>query len=488
MGPDERELTVTNLGAIDPLGLGYFAVEWAIRIIMLVVVPFRRSPEAARGWLLLVFFLPIPALVLYLIIGRPTYPRWRRRRFEAAQDLLARASREIKHSQHCCRPDLPERFLPAALLIEQLGQFPTLGSNSVEFLSDYDGMVDRLVADIENASDHIHILMYMFADDLTGGRVVDALLRAAERGVACRVLIDALGSRPWARRLRRRLASGGVEIERALPVTFFQRRSTRVDLRNHRKIVIIDGRYGYIGSQNLIAAEFSPGLVNRELVARTSGPVVLEFQAVFVADWFLETGRVLDSPALFPHHHPRAGAVAQLLPSGPDYPISGAERLIVALVHGARHRIAITTPYFIPDEALLKALQTAVLRGVEVKLILSRIADHPLVGLAQRSYYDELLRAGVAIHLFDDGFLHAKHLTIDDEIAVIGSSNIDIRSFLLNGEASLIIYDRTATAGLQAEQALNIARGERLAPEQWSQRPLLAKTVENVARLLSPLL
>ena len=155
MGPDERELTVTNLGAIDPLGLGYFAVEWAIRIIMLVVVPFRRSPEAARGWLLLVFFLPIPALVLYLIIGRPTYPRWRRRRFDAAQDLLARASREIKHSQHCCRPDLPERFLPAALLIEQLGQFPTLGSNSVEFLSDYDGMVDRLVADIENADYYI---------------------------------------------------------------------------------------------------------------------------------------------------------------------------------------------------------------------------------------------------------------------------------------------------------------------------------------------
>lgn len=160
----------------------------------------------------------------------------------------------------------------------------------------------------------------------------------------------------------------------------------------------------------------------------------------------------------------------------------------MALVHGAHRRIVITTPYFIPDEALLQALQTAVLRGVEVHLILSRIADHPLVSLAQRSYYDELLRAGVAIHLFREGLLHAKHLSIDDEIAVIGSSNIDIRSFLLNGEASLILYDQVATAGLQAEQTLTIARSDRLVSAKWDQRPLPTKIIENIARLVSPLL
>jgi len=477
-----------ELGATNPFTLAYIGLEWTIRIIMLAIVPFRRSPDAARGWLLLVFFLPLPALVLYLMIGRPSYPRWRRRRFALARDLLASATRGITHSQHCCRPQLPERFLPASLLIEQLGQFPTLGSNDIELLADYEGVIDRLIADIEQATDHVHLLFYIFADDRTGGRVIEALLRAAARGVACRVLIDALGSRPWARRLSRRLVSGGVEIERALPVTFFRPRSVRADLRNHRKIAVIDGRHGYIGSQNLVAAEFSAGIVNRELVVRASGPVVLEFQAVFVADWFLETGRVLDSPRLFPHHHAHAGVVAQLLPSGPDYPVAGAERLVVALVHGARRRIVITTPYFIPDEALLQALQTAVLRGVEVHLILSRIADHPLVSLAQRSYYDELLRAGVAIHLFYEGLLHAKHLSIDDEIAVIGSSNIDIRSFLLNGEASLILYDQVTTAGLQAEQAITIASSDRLAPAEWGRRSLPTKLVENIARLVSPLL
>lgn len=477
-----------NAIASDPFALAYIVVEWTIRITMLAVVPVRRSPDAARGWLLLVFFLPLPGLILYLLIGRPSYPRWRRQRFTVAKQLLASATHKITHSQHCCRPQLPERFLPASLLIEQLGQFPTLGSNSIELLADYEGVIDRLIADIEQACDHIHVLVYIFADDHTGNRVIEALLRAAARGVACRVLIDALGSRPWARRLSRRLASGGVEIERALPVTFFRPRSTRADLRNHRKIAVIDGRYGYIGSQNLIAADFAPEVVNRELVARAHGPVVLELQAVFVADWFLETGRVLEAPGLFPHHHARAGVIAQLLPSGPDYPIAGAERLLVALVHGAHRRIVITTPYFIPDEALLQALQTAVLRGVEVHLILSRIADHPLVSLAQRSYYDELLRAGVAIHLFREGLLHAKHLSIDDEIAVIGSSNIDIRSFLLNGEASLILYDPVATASLLAEQTSTIARSDRLVSEEWGQRSLPTKIIENIARLVSPLL
>jgi cardiolipin synthase len=479
---------VISGGGLDPLALGYLAVEWTIRIAMLVIVPFRRSPDAARGWLLIVFILPVPALVLYLMIGRPTYPRWRRRRFDEARRLLANATHEIEQSQPCCQPALPENLASAALLIEHLGQFPTLGGNSIELLADYEGMIDRVVADIDQSSDHVHILTYIFADDRTGGRVIDALLRAAARGVACRVLVDAFGSRPWAWRLRQHLTDGGVEVERALPVSFFQRRSARTDLRNHRKIAVIDGLLGYIGSQNLIAADFVPNVVNRELVVRANGPVVIELQAVFAFDWFLETGRVLDAPTFFRHGRRHGGVIAQLLPSGPDYPVAGVGRLVVALVHGARQRVVITTPYFIPDEALLQALQTAVLRGVEVLLIVSRLIDNPLVGLAQRSYYDELLRAGVAIHLFRDGLMHAKHLSIDDEISVIGSSNMDIRSFLLNAEASLVIYDQPVTRRLQAEQQRILAASDRLVLSEWARRHILRKLIENIARLVSPLL
>ncbi len=475
-------------GSIDLFSVGYSVVEWTIRLAMLVFVPFRRSPDAARSWLLIVFFLPIPALILYLMIGRPTYPRWRRKRLALARQLLSNATDVIAHSQHCCRPILPAGFAPVAMLVENLGQFPTLGGNRIDLLSDYDVVIQRLIDDIDRAAHHIHILTYIFADDTVGARVIDALLKAAARGVNCRVLIDAIGSRRWAGRIRSRLRTGGVQIALALPVSYIRRRSARADLRNHRKIIVIDGETGYIGSQNIVDSEFSPGLVNRELVAHVTGPVVLEFQAVFIADWFLETGEALNDQELFPHHHAGSEIVAQLLPSGPDYPVAGAERLVVALIHGARSHIVITTPYFIPDVALTQALQTAVLRGVVVHLILSRATDNKLVRLAQRSYYDELLHAGVIIHLYRSGLLHAKHITIDENVSVIGSINIDVRSFQLNAEASLVIYDEGVTAKLKAEQDRNLANSHVLTLLERNKRSLPTKLVENIARLVSPLL
>ena len=473
---------------IDSLAVGYVLVEWTIRVIMLIVVPLRRSPGAARGWLFVTFFIPIPALIVYLLIGRPTYPRWRRKRFEKARQLLANATDEISHSKFCSHPILPETYAPAAKLVQNLGQFPILGGNRIDLLSDYDRTVDQLVSDINGANHHVHLLSYIFANDRTGSKVIDALIRATERGVECRVLVDALGSRRWARTIRNRLTSEGVQVARALPVTFLRRRSARADLRNHRKIAIIDASIGYIGSQNIIDAEYAPGLFNRELVVHVAGPVVLEMQAVFAADWYLETGQVLDDATYFPHRHGKGSIMAQLLPSGPDFPVTGAGRLVVALIYSARQRIVITTPYFIPDVALVEALETAVLRGVEVNLILSRVSDNILVGLAQRSYYDQMLRAGIAIYLYGDGLLHAKHIMVDDLICVVGSTNIDIRSFQLNAEASLIIYDEKLARMLAAEQSKNIASSERLSQEVWNQRAVPVKLAQNIARLVSPLL
>ncbi len=473
---------------IEFLAVGYVLVEWTIRIIMLIVVPLRRSPGAARGWLFVAFFIPIPALIIYLLIGRPTYPRWRLKRFEKARQLLANATDEISHSKFCSHPVLPEAYAPAAKLVQNLGQFPILGGNKIDLLSHYNRVVEQIISDIDGANHHVHLLSYIFAYDRTGSKVIDALIRATERGVKCRVLIDALGSRRWARAIRNRLTNAGVQVAHALPVTFWRRRSARADLRNHRKIAIIDASVGYIGSQNIIDAEYAPGLFNRELVVHVAGPVVLEMQAVFAADWYLETGQVLDDAIYFPHRHGKGTAVAQLLPSGPDFPVAGAGRLVVALIYSARRRIVITTPYFIPDVALVEALETAVLRGVKVDIILSKASDSWLVGLAQRSYYDQMLRAGLTIYLFGDGLLHAKHVMIDDLICVIGSTNIDIRSFQLNAEASLIIYDGKVAAMLDAVQKTNITASDRLASENWGKRAWPVKLIENIARLVSPLL
>jgi cardiolipin synthase len=284
------------------------------------------------------------------------------------------------------------------------------------------------------------------------------------------------------------LAAAGVTAHLVLPIRLLRRRSTRADLRNHRKIAVIDGKVGYIGSQNIVDADFNPRVTNQELVVRVCGPVVLELEAVFVADWFLETDQVLKNPDLFPEPIRSGHVVAQVLPSGPDYPEAGVERVIEALVHGARERIVITTPYFVPSEALLHAVETAVLRGVEVHVILSKPVDQTLVHLAQRSYYTELLDAGIKIHLYRDKLLHAKHLSIDHNVSLIGSSNMDMRSFTLNSEISLILFDRELAGRLQAEQARYFAGSDLLLAKQWKTRPLARKVIENIARLLTPLL
>ena len=478
-------MTVAGLG---PHALAYLVLEWTIRIGMLIVIPFRRSPDAARSWLLIGFFLPVPALLLYLMIGRPTYPRWRQQRAAQARRLLGNARLEIAHSRHCTRPKLPDALTPAALLIKHLGQFPALAGNKLDLIVDDEAVIDAIVADIDHASQQVHILTYIFANDRTGGRIIDALGRAVARGVSCRVLIDALGSRPWAKQVMARLEANGVEVQQALRISFFRLKSARADLRNHRKITVIDGQIGFIGSQNLIDTNLASGMVYHELMVRACGAIVLELQAIFAADWFLETGETLNARELFPHRPAAGAAVAQVLPSGPDYPLAGAGQLVTALIAGARHRVVIATPYFIPDEPLLQVMQTAVLRGVDVVLLVSAVTDHLFVSLAEQSYYDQLLRAGVEIHRFRNGLLHAKHLTVDDEISFVGSSNMDIRSFLLNAEASLVLFDRVATNSLQAEQRRIMAAGDRLSLAQWKKRPPLKKVAENMARLVSPLL
>lgn len=466
----------------------YLASEWAIRVIMVIVVPFRRTPDAAKGWLLLVFFLPWPAVLLYWAIGRAHYPSWRRERFaelpERLRPLLKKAAGHAVDTGSLSR--LAE---PTAELARRLCTLPPVGGNRVELLCDYDDSIARLVADIDGAIDHVHLLYYIFAFDQVGRAIAEALARAAKRGVRCRVLYDAVGSRPHTKRLSAFLASRGVEAHPVLPTGLIGRlrgRTARADLRNHRKIAVIDGRIGYTGSQNLVDAKFKPKIVYEELVARVEGPVVAQLAAVHAADWFLETREVLEAEVS--SAEPTGEAVAQVLPSGPDFDVPAIEQVVVDLIHSARRRVVMTTPYFVPDSAVLRALDTATYRGVEVHLIVSKKADQLLVSQAQKSYYAELLRSGTRIHRYRDRFLHAKHLSVDDEAVLIGSSNMDIRSFRLNAEVTLLAWDRDVAASLREHQERYFAGSEELTLEAWSGRPLWEKVIENLARLVSPLL
>ncbi|KQT53234.1 cardiolipin synthase [Aureimonas sp. Leaf454] len=463
-------------------------MNWTIIVGALVVIPFRRSPEAAQGWLLLFFFQPVLALVLYLVIGDARHPKWRRERIKEVPSVVMKAVADIPAKARDSSDELPPSTRVASRLVQSIGQLPALAGNTIDLDHDYDRVVDRIAADIDAATDHAHAMFYILQDDEAGNKLLSALERAAKRGVQCRLLIDAVGSSYRRNAIVRRLHGSGVEIRLILPLRFWNR-ATRADLRNHRKIVVVDGRIGWVGSQNMHQKEYEPNTFYREVMARVVGPVVLELQAIFIGDWYLETDEDISGPALMPvPGKMEGGAVAQVLPSGPDHPAARVDTLFTDLIHSARERVVLTTPYFIPNEPLSLALRTAVQKGVHVTLFVTETTNSVFIDHAQRSYYDELLSSGVEVMLYGELFLHAKHLSIDDEIAVVGSANMDRRSFELNSEVTLIAYDAETVRQLRVIETDYRAKSRRLTVEEWETRGFFTKLLENAMRLISPLL
>jgi cardiolipin synthase A/B len=466
----------------------YLSSEWVIRLAMLLYVPQRRSAAAARTWLLFIFLLPWPGLVLYALVGRIRLPALRRK-------LQAQAARQIDRAQAQIgeritqEPDLPAPLQIIPQQARKFGDFEPFAGNAVEWLRDYDRSIDRLIEDVDSAEKHVHLLTYIFRPDRTGRKAAEALKRAAGRGVDCRILLDAVGSRVALEQLGSELRAAGVEVRSMLPVGLFRRNGARFDLRNHRKVTVIDGTIGYVGSQNIADPVFVKNYPNEELVARLTGPIVSQLQAVFLADHYLETEQALDREELFPELKPTGTSIAQLLPSGPGYGQENGRDLIISMLYHARRRVVIITPYFVPDEPFLQAMRAAGQReNVKVHLVVSKHANQLVTQFAQRSYYEDLLQAGIEIHLYRPRFLHAKLLTIDDDIALVGSTNMDIRSFALNAEINLLIYDRQVVESLRTIEESYFANSELLTFEDWRKRSVLAKIAQNTARLMDSFL
>ncbi len=466
----------------------YFA-EWTVRIVMLVVLvvnPRKRRPSSTMAWLLVIFFQPWIGLVLYILIGRTRLPSDRAQQYTYVNQQIKDLSDAFKKTPGLVRENLPEEFREVVELAEHLGNMPILGGNEAELICDTDEAISRLIDDIERAGNHVHLLFYIFADDQTGRKVFDALRRAVGRGVVCRVLMDAMASRPTLKGLAHEMQAAGIEVHGVLPVRFI---SGRADIRNHRKIAVIDGHTGYTGSQNIVDANYGhKDMAWHDMMIRLRGPIVLQLQAVFVSDWFFESKEKLDSDDCFPEPLIVGDTAVQTLPSGPSFPVENYQYMVVNALYGAKSRVTITSPYFVPDEAFLQAIQTAVLRGVQVEIVLPNRSDQILVGAASRSYYDSLLDAGVDLYLYQPGLLHSKTMSIDGSLALIGSSNFDIRSFAINFEINLLFYDADVTSRLRAQQQEYIGNSILLTARDWQNRSVLQKTVQNIAKLLSPLL
>lgn len=450
-----------------------------------------RTPQVALTWIVLVMGLPVVGLLLYLLVGETRLGVWRRKRHARALEQVDRP--EVRASADpATHVELGAVERQIASLAEAVSDSPAVGGNLMHLIGDSAEFVDRLVADIESAERHVHLLYFIYLTDNSGRKVADALKRAVERGVTCRLLVDGVGSKAFLRSpLRTELDRAGVRIAACLPVNPVRMLISRIDLRNHRKIAVVDGQVGYTGSNNLADAAFAAKPKYAPWVdctVRVDGPAVKELQVLFLEDWFMETNELVEDELLFrPAIHPE-GMPVQIIATGPNFYTEATTQIIQACIQLSKRELVLTTPYFVPDQATITNLQVASRRGVEVTLVLPKRNDSKLVAAASRSQFDALLDGGITIQEYDRGLLHAKTITIDREIAVVMSANLDRRSYDLNFECGAIIYDSDFASRLRFLQQEYIGHSIELDAVRWRARPSIARLHETTAGLLGPLL
>ncbi|ASN39772.1 cardiolipin synthase [Arthrobacter sp. 7749] len=487
-------------------------IDLTIRVLAVIIVPRNRRPTSGMAWLLAIFLIPYFGVIAFLLIGSPKLPRKRRKVQSEINAFMREVTAEERHEE--THEKNPAWFNSLVKMNATYGGLPLLAGNSGQLLDDYEQTIKAMSAAVDNATDYVHVQFYILSSDATTNGFFESLERAIARGVIVNVMLDHWASRgkKYYAATKARLDAMGASWTLMLPLKPLEGKFQRPDLRNHRKILIIDGTVGYMGSLNMISRDYNVpknikrGLKWQELVVELRGPAVATLDAVFISDWYSETGEVISagvrrdelvasgehlgriSKALIDHNTEAGTMLIQVVPSGPGFERENNLRLFLGLIHAAQKRIVITSPYFVPDESLMYAITSAVARGIPVDLFVSEIGDQALVYHAQRSYYEELLRAGVNIYLYPAPYiLHAKHFTIDDETALIGSSNMDMRSFGLNMEVSMLVRDAGFVAQMREVEDHYRELSRPLTLEQWMEQPLRSTVLDNLARLTSAL-
>ncbi len=471
-------------------------------LTMAAVLVDRRSRSAsAVSWVLLCLIAPFLGPAVYWVFGRPWLSNRRARSYVVIEDarLESRRREEAKGDAGLRRSTRDAVFARLSRDQRHIAtqaasishDFP-LGGNRIELFAEAADLFARMAADIDAAVRHVHIEFYIVLDDETSRQVFEALERTARRGIPCRLLVDGIGSRIFLKGRRcEELRAAGVTVVESLPVNLLRRRLSRIDLRNHRKIVVVDGAVGYIGSHNLASRDFkvkekyAPWI---DATMRVVGPVANDLQKIFVEDWYLDTDENLTTAVAQGVHDHASPAIAQVLGTGPATYESAMPQMVLSLVHAAEEEVVLTTPYFVPDEPALAALLTAARRGVRTVLILPARNDSVLVELASRKYFQRLLEAGVELWQYHGGLLHSKTIVVDRQTCLMTSANLDRRSFELNLEVSMVVYDEAVSVELRRLQDDYLARSTRIDPRDWWNRPAWKRLVENGIGLLSPIL
>ena len=476
---------------------------------VMIIRPYRE-PASRLAWVIVVITIPIIGIMLYFMFGETSIGFIRAKNMQKLKSEIFQ-NKNIVNLDEPVIDIIPKKYHHIFRVGQSVNGFMPIGGNQYSLLENSEAMIDSLVRDIDNAKQHIHILFYIWFMDESGRKIANALMRASGRGVMCRVLVDAVGSRKLiSSDIWNDMHKSGVHAVSSLSIgnTLLRMILGRVDLRNHRKIVVIDNYITYCGSQNCANANFDPEdkyalWVDAEV--RFTGPIALQNQHLFVQDWLAATKE--DLPPTYESEQPNdiidltnariledmssktnSCCPSQVVGTGPTERHDAMSDIFQVIISSARRNLTITTPYFVPNEPVLNAICSVARTGVVVKLILSHSTDSWFVRAASRSYYPELLEAGVEIYEYKSEVLHSKLLTIDGELGMIGSANLDRRSFDLNYENNIIFYDQKLTEDILERQQIYINKSMRVAIEEvnaWSKPSLLWY---NINATMSPLL
>jgi cardiolipin synthase A/B len=475
--------------------LGYvFLAGLELAFMARAVLRPHRDPSSRIAWVMVIAVLPILGIVAYILIGETNIGRKRVARAKEVLDSLPAPKVDSPEDHERLLPEFPERCAPLFRLGQSINGFPAVGGNQARLMADSNAGIDSMVADMDAATDHIHLIFYIWLSDNNGLKIVEALKRAAARGVACRAMADGLGSRVLIKSNHwKDMSDAGVRVGIALPIgnPFLRPLEGRLDLRNHRKIVVIDDHITYCGSQNcadpefLVKPKFAPWV---DILLRFEGPIARENQYVFVGDWMTYVDEDIRSLLEKPVSAPAKGFTAQVIATGPTVRNSAMPEAFEALMYSARKKLTITTPYYVPNDSMQAAICAAAHRGVDTTIIFPARNDSWQVGPASRSYYRELLEAGVQIHEYEGGLLHAKTMTVDDDLALIGSANMDRRSFDLNYENNILLQDESVAADVRGRQEFYLSTSKPVGISDIDAWSMGQRFWNNVMGMLGPLL
>jgi cardiolipin synthase len=475
------------------VGLAFHILVQATLIVRVVLRP-HRQPASRIAWIVVITALPVAGILAYVLFGEVSIGRRRVARLRAVLEAMPVFPAAAPGDEARLNATVPERYAHLFSVGRSINGFEPAGGNVARVLADANAAIDAMVADIDAAEQHVHLLFYIWLPDGNGCKIVDALQRAAHRGVQCRAMADDLGSRLLIRSPHwQKLQDAGVQVAVALPIgnPLLRPLRGRIDLRNHRKIVVIDGHITYCGSQNCADPEFrikpkyAPWV---DIMLRFDGPIAAQNQRLFASDWMSHVDEDLAELLRQPVAAPRPGFPAQVIGTGPTVRYSAMPELFESLMYTARRELLITTPYYVPDESMQNALCAAAYRGVETTIVLPARNDSWIVAAASRSYYADLLAAGVKVYEYGGGLLHAKSLTLDGEVTLIGSANMDRRSFDLNYENNVLSCDAALTAAVRQRQQQYLSRARPVAAHEVAAWPMTRRLWNNTIAMLGPLL